>query len=88
MFNWDAAAQHLTEEVDDDQSEREVILVVDDEETNRVLLKGILASDYRIVTACDGDDALEKLGAENFSAIVCDHRMPGMTGVEFFTELQ
>ena len=88
MFNWDAAAQHLTEEVDDERTEREVILVVDDEETNRVLLKGILASDYRIVTACDGDDALEKLGTENFSAIVCDHRMPGMTGVEFFTELQ
>ncbi len=88
MFNWDAAAQHLTEEVVEDDSNREVVLVVDDEETNRVLLKGILATDYRVVAACDGDDAIAKLGKETFSAIVCDHRMPGMTGVEFFTELQ
>jgi len=88
MFNWDAAAQHLTDEEVEDTTEREVVLVVDDEKANRVLIKGILNSDYQVVTACDGDDALSKLETENPSAIVCDHRMPGMTGVEFFTELQ
>ena len=42
-----------------------------------------------IVLAEDGEQALSRLSEHtDISAILCDHRMPGMTGVEFFTELE
>ncbi|MBT6431745.1 MAG: response regulator [Deltaproteobacteria bacterium] len=88
MFNWDAAAKQLSQEEDTVDGERELILIVDDEETNRALLKGILGQDFDVITACDGEEALEKSSYDGVCAIVCDHRMPGMTGVEFFSELE
>jgi class 3 adenylate cyclase/CheY-like chemotaxis protein len=88
MFNWDAAAKQLSQEEDTVDGERELILIVDDEETNRALLKGILGQDFDVITACDGEEALEKSSCDGVCAIVCDHRMPGMTGVEFFSELE
>lgn len=87
MFNWDAANQQLGRRVVE-QEPRESILVVDDEEANRNLLRGILSRDYDVILAQDGHDALRQTSEnESISAIVCDHRMPGMTGVEFFCEL-
>ena len=87
MFNWDAANQQLGNAVAENEA-RESILVVDDEEANRNLLRGILSRDYDVILARDGQDALKRTSEnESISAIVCDHRMPGMTGVEFFCEL-
>jgi class 3 adenylate cyclase/CheY-like chemotaxis protein len=87
MFNWDAANQQLGS-VAIEQEAKEPILVVDDEEANRNLLRGILSRDYDVILACDAKDALRKASEnESIAAIVCDHRMPGMTGVEFFCEL-
>lgn len=88
MFNWDAAALQLAQSEKNDDEDRDVVLVVDDEETNRTLLKGILSQDFNVITAGDGQEALEKAAHEGISAIVCDHRMPGMTGVEYFSELE
>lgn len=88
MFNWDAAAKQLSREEDSVEVDRELILIVDDEQTNRALLKGILGQDFEVITASDGEEALEKSAYEGVCAIVCDHRMPGMTGVEFFSELE
>ena len=87
MFNWDAANQQLGNAVAENEA-KESILVVDDEEANRNLLRGILSRDYDVILARDGQDALRRTSEnESISAIVCDHRMPGMTGVEFFCEL-
>jgi class 3 adenylate cyclase len=87
MFNWDAANQQLGS-VASEQEAKESILVVDDEEANRNLLRGILSRDYDVILARDANDALRQATEnETISAIVCDHRMPGMTGVEFFCEL-
>lgn len=87
MFNWDAANQQLGS-VAVEQEAKDSILVVDDEEANRNLLRGILSRDYDVILARDANDALRQASEnESISAIVCDHRMPGMTGVEFFCEL-
>ena len=88
MFNWDAAAEQLSQDDEAVDIERDLIMIVDDEETNRALLKGILGQDFDVITAAEGEEALDKSADERVCAIVCDHRMPGMTGVEFFTELQ
>ena len=59
------------------------ILIVDDEETIRLALRKFLRSrGYEVEIAGSGDQALEILGKQSFSLMLCDVRMPGMTGVQ------
>ena len=88
MFNWDAANRQLSATPSDSET-RDSILVVDDEEANRNLVKGILAREFDVLLAKNGQDALNQAAnCDTLAAIICDHRMPGMTGVEVFCELQ
>lgn len=61
------------------------ILVVDDSKTMRNLQKGVLAQlGYTDVDeACDGLDALTKVGAINPDLILLDWNMPNMDGLQF-----
>ena len=59
------------------------ILIVDDEETIRLALRKFLRSrGYEVEIAAAGDQALQILDRESFSLMLCDVRMPGMTGVQ------
>jgi response regulator RpfG family c-di-GMP phosphodiesterase len=59
------------------------ILIVDDEETIRLALRKFLRSrGFEVEIAGAGDQALEILEKESFSLMLCDVRMPGMTGVQ------
>ena len=59
------------------------ILIVDDEETIRLALRKFLRSrGYEVEIAGSGDQAMQILGKESFSLMLCDVRMPGMTGVQ------
>ena len=59
------------------------ILVVDDEETIRLALRKFLRSrGYEVEIAGSGDHALEILEKDSFALMLCDVRMPGMTGVQ------
>jgi putative two-component system response regulator len=59
------------------------ILIVDDEETIRLALRKFLRSrGYEVDIAGSGDQALESLNSGSFSLMLCDVRMPGMTGVQ------
>src|SRR5436189_5025506 len=59
------------------------ILIVDDEETIRLALrKFLLSRGYEVEIAGCGDQPLECLGQESFSLMLCDVRMPEMTGVQ------
>ena len=60
------------------------LLIVDDSEMNREILKEILGKEYRILEACDGNEALEMLeqyGTE-ISLVLLDIIMPKMDGFE------
>ncbi len=60
------------------------LLLVDDEINILSALKRLLRQDkYDIVTANNGQEALEALKSGPVDVIVTDQRMPGMTGVEF-----
>jgi CheY-like chemotaxis protein len=61
------------------------ILVVDDEEELREMLRDALELDgYSVVTADDGRDALEKVNATgDLCLVILDLLMPGMNGWEF-----
>lgn len=65
------------------------ILVVDDDELTLKLLRKVLeAWDARVEVAQNGKEALTKLAAGNFDLMVCDLRMPEMTGQELFVHIQ
>ncbi|GAM07855.1 acetoacetate metabolism regulatory protein AtoC [Geobacter sp. OR-1] len=60
------------------------ILVVDDEENLRHMLKVMLQKiGYAVELATDGADALDKLSHDRFDFVLCDIRMPGIDGTEF-----
>lgn len=59
------------------------ILVVDDEEMLRELLAKILVKEgYEIDTACDGENAQEKLRQKKYDLMISDIKMPRMNGFE------
>ncbi|MEJ7812399.1 MAG: HD domain-containing phosphohydrolase [Gemmatimonadaceae bacterium] len=59
------------------------ILIVDDEETIRLALSKFLRlRGYDVRAVGSGPEALEVLAREQFMVMLCDVRMPGMTGIE------
>ncbi len=65
------------------------ILVVDDEETIRQSLRGILTDEgLEVVTAKDGNEALEKVAEELPDLVLLDIWMPGSDGVDVLKRLK
>lgn len=59
------------------------VLVVDDEESIRLLYKEELEEDgYRVILASDGEEALKTVRKDRPDLITLDIRMPGMDGIE------
>ena len=66
-----------------EESRRARILVVDDEESIRDLLRLVLTGEgYSVVTANDGEEAIEHLEAQRFDLVITDLVMPTVNGVE------
>jgi PAS domain S-box-containing protein len=63
------------------------ILVLDDEETIRTFLVRVLRGSVDVVAAGSGADALRLIEESDFDGILCDHRMPGMTGTEVYERI-
>jgi diguanylate cyclase (GGDEF)-like protein/PAS domain S-box-containing protein len=62
------------------------ILLVDDNEFDRILLWEALTPDnYRILTAITPEDAFDMLAKHNIDLVISDHSMPTMSGVKFLT---
>ncbi len=65
------------------------ILVVDDRESNRLLLAEMLeGAGHRTLLARDGHEALEIAAAKKPDVILLDVKMPGMDGFEVCSKLQ
>jgi diguanylate cyclase (GGDEF)-like protein len=58
------------------------VLVVDDDNDILVMLQTVLRRDYEVLTANDGASALRVIEQTDVAAVLADHMMPGMTGVE------
>ncbi len=76
----------IAEESDDarltlDRSLR--ILVVDDEPNARDVVSQYLRGDgHRVVTANDGNEAMQRVMSEDLDLVITDHGMPGMDGLQ------
>jgi PAS domain S-box-containing protein len=69
--------------------ERPRILLVDDDSLVRGTLQQLLElSDYRVVSAADGEEAIAAFEAEGADLLLTDLAMPGMNGVTLIAKLQ
>ncbi len=59
------------------------VLVVDDELRSQEALRRTLEDDFEVFTAANAEQAQRIMETEWVQIIVCDQRMPGITGVEF-----
>ena len=81
---WTATATRGT-----DMDEKRRILVVDDEESHRIMLRAVLSADgYAVAEASDGTEAVRAVGKEAFDLILMDIRMTNMDGIEALTEIR
>src|SRR5215207_9827946 len=67
----------------------DLLLVVDDSDTMRGLLELQLTQrGYEVVTAADGERALELVAERRPDAILLDHELPGLSGLEVLERLR
>jgi DNA-binding NtrC family response regulator len=65
------------------------LLVADDNEANRLALRRLVETEYLQVDAVsNGEEALEALIGNNYSLLITDLRMPGLTGMQIIEEAQ
>ena len=69
---------------------QKIILIVEDNEINRAMLRGILESEYKVLEAPNGLEALKVLNdqKDNVSLILLDIVMPVMDGYTFLSILK
>lgn len=84
----DRAAFARGESMAEFESSTYKVLVVDDELTNLENFIFRFGLDYPIVTASNASRAWELLEREPISVVVCDQRMPEVTGIELLTAIK
>jgi len=65
------------------------ILLVDDNRLGLIARKAVLEDQgYRITTAAEGQEALERFGRDKFDLIITDYKMPKMNGLELIGKIR
>ena len=85
--NWNELSQILTRHKI--ESDSQTILIVEDDETTRDMLKKSLkTNEFKVRTAFNGKEALEKVNESKPGLILLDLMMPEMDGFEFAEKLR
>ncbi len=94
MGNYSSLFTDVSDDKEDDSIGNPVfegyqILFVDDEKNVLNSLKRVFRQEnYRILTAVDGEEALEILGREKCQLMISDYMMPKMDGAELLREVK
>jgi CheY-like chemotaxis protein len=65
------------------------ILVVDDEELlTRTFVSLLEKKGYEVMVATKGQDAIEMVKEDDFDLVICDIRMPGISGAETVKQIK
>ena len=70
-------------------SNKDIVLVIDDDRVDREILKSILSTDYYVVEAQDGQEGFEFLARheQEIKCVVVDIYMPGLDGYGFLNKV-
>jgi len=63
------------------------LLIVDDEPDMLDFMERVFRSQYEVVRASSGEEALRLLGQKKFAVVITDQKMPQMTGVELLERI-
>jgi len=74
--------------VADDQSRQTLLIVDDDVNVLASLYRLFRRDNYRILTASSPGEGFELLAQHTVQVIVCDQRMPVMSGTEFLSKVK
>jgi diguanylate cyclase (GGDEF)-like protein len=69
-------------------SQKNSVLIVDDEQSNLILLNKILSPDYTVYAAKSGTEALERVAKDAPDLILLDILMPDLNGFEVLAQLK
>ena len=64
------------------------VLIVDDDESDLLLLESMLEGEHELHTATSGDDALELFNSRDIDVVVTDIQMPRGDGIELITAIR
>jgi len=71
-----------------ERSERTLLLLDDEDNIRRSLMRLLRRDGYRILDASNAHDAFQLLATNRVQVILSDQRMPGMSGTEFLSEVK
>lgn len=71
------------------EEDRPLVMIVDDSEMNRAVLREMLQEDYRILEVSSGTECMEKIAERGMeiSLVLLDIIMPGQNGLEILAEM-
>jgi len=71
-----------------DANDRCLLLIDDEPNVLSALRRALKRENYRILTATHAEEALEQLALHRVGVIVCDQRMPGISGTELLSRIR
>ena len=76
------AAKHLPPRSAAEQEERTVLVIDDEPGVRNALVRALRPDGYRVLTAAGAEEALELLALHRVQVVICDQRLPGLSGTE------
>lgn len=74
-------------EKDNSKNSSRILVVEDEANVLDIIQRSLVRKGYSVDGAENGLDGLKKLDSQHYDLIICDIRMPGMGGIEFFHEI-
>jgi len=68
-------------------STRARVLIVEDEPALARALSSEIGRFHEVDTACSAEEALARIGRGGYDVVLCDLRMPGMSGEDLYTQV-
>ncbi|GLJ00119.1 response regulator transcription factor [Sphingobium sp. BS19] len=65
-----------------------ILIVEDDDETNRFVARGLAELGHHVVTSTDGRDGLFQATGDQFDALIVDRMLPGLDGLSLIKALR
>ena len=64
------------------------LLVIDDEVRSQEAIRRTLDEEFSVLTASSAEEGRAIMERESVNVVLCDHRMPGVTGIDFLKEVR
>lgn len=65
-----------------------IVLVIDDEVRSQESIRRTLDEEFSVLTVSSAEEGRAAMEREQVQVVLCDHRMPGVTGIDFLKEVR